>query len=767
MNRSIEYTQAMSNFDSVYNVSPTLIHQSTKYTPMSSLITSSMFSNRSSSPLFRRCKSPPLSRPILSGSGPKFNFDLYKMDQNNDEFDKDSLSSYRSLSPTSSRIIYHHPIHSSRLSPISKPQALSKLQQINDELCQTLAQSELTDRSPAHYHIHHYPLSQHSHEKYRSRSISEERSESTELEVSPRIHKARVTYKIHIPRRHQQSSRHRSAADVYSSDNPMFIDLYPTRDQGFVKQIRKKPDNQSPWIIDGSSIRRNSYSDSNTSQLSETPRGPYYGDKPIKSRRRSVRAKERPSSSSRYRSPSVTSGNRPDSAPFHVSDEYQESNASFSNTVPIRQQNGSIKQSKFIDSHIPSSKSKSSRQETSRNSADVTHKRRHSRTYDPHNESSSSRTRKPIWHPPSKTISEKSPKYFEPTLKSKYDVPTGKHITDGTESEPISQRKTLSDRTKIRNGDSNLKKHITNADSKVKSAWEPTVDGLSKSTVKEPKPSTTTNTDQNSLHNESIKPTTKPISKNQSIVDKNDDNVQDSSENESTTSERSKNQDSSRPPPRIEKPPTPQQPRKPSTELPKTTNGALKRRDDANNIHDENQTPLPTADVNNNKKTDNDNGEKSDAQNEQPTSPPHSSHKIPTSEHKTPSPKPTNKNDKLTSDDDRDENDDEVANSFDVNKWLDDASKAILGPSRKDDTVIPSQPLPKPKVKSPPRRKEPSPSRSPEVSDEDLYNPPFGPKRKNQQPSIPLPPPPQPPPPPPPTTTTTTGETNEVDDFFN
>ncbi|CAF4804465.1 unnamed protein product, partial [Rotaria sp. Silwood2] len=90
---------------------------------------------------------------------------------------------------------------------------------------------------------------------------------------------------------------------------------------------------------------------------------------------------------------------------------------------------------------------------------------------------------------------------------------------------------------------------------------------LSKSTVKEPKPSATTNTDQNSLNNESTKPIIEPTSKNQNLVHGNDHSIQYSSENESTKSERSKKQDSSRSTPRIEKPPTPQQPRKPSTEL--------------------------------------------------------------------------------------------------------------------------------------------------------------------------------------------------------
>ncbi|CAF5161397.1 unnamed protein product, partial [Rotaria sp. Silwood1] len=114
----------------------------------------------------------------------------------------------------------------------------------------------------------------------------------------------------------------------------------------------------------------------------------------------------------------------------------------------------------------------------------------------------------------------------------------------------------------------------------------------------------------------------------------------------------------------------------------KTTDGALIRKNNTNNIHDENQPSLPTADANNNNKITDNNEEKSDSQNEQPRLSPSSSPKISTSKRQTPSPKPNNKNDELINDNDRDENDEEVANSFDVNKWLDDASKAILGPSR-------------------------------------------------------------------------------------
>ncbi len=110
---------------------------------------------------------------------------------------------------------------------------------------------------------------------------------------SPKIHKARVTYKIHVPRRHRhrKSSRRRSTSDESSRDEPVVVDLYPTRDQGFAREIRQDYDNQSPWIINGKSIRRNSYSDTKTSRPPRTPKDAYYDDKPIKLYRRSNRDK--------------------------------------------------------------------------------------------------------------------------------------------------------------------------------------------------------------------------------------------------------------------------------------------------------------------------------------------------------------------------------------------------------------------------------------------------------------------------------------------
>jgi len=255
MDRSIQYTPAMYNFDSVYNAAPNPVHQPTIYIPIS-------HENRSS----------------LRSSNPKFNFDLYNPTESHS-------ASFDYPSPSSSVIIHHQPVYSP---PPAPSQSILKLRQINDELCYTLAQCDITTQSqpspPPHYQIHHYPIS---HETYRSRSPSEEDSSSTESEPIIKKHNARITYKAHIPRRQNSLSNIDqlliSTSDVYSHDDPMTIDLYPTRDQGFVKKIRNRPDNQSPWLADTSPIRRNSYSEASTYR---TPRGPYYDEKPIEPKSR-------------------------------------------------------------------------------------------------------------------------------------------------------------------------------------------------------------------------------------------------------------------------------------------------------------------------------------------------------------------------------------------------------------------------------------------------------------------------------------------------
>ena len=143
MARPVEYVQALSNFGSAYNATTDAIYQS-KLRPDFS----STYPLRSSSPLFHRSKSPPPQYPLYTEAGPRFNFDLYRM---NDTFDDP---------PASSSIVHHHyPDFSPPASPSS---ALSKLRQINDELCHSLARAELDEPPPrraAHYHIHHYPVS--------------------------------------------------------------------------------------------------------------------------------------------------------------------------------------------------------------------------------------------------------------------------------------------------------------------------------------------------------------------------------------------------------------------------------------------------------------------------------------------------------------------------------------------------------------------------------------------------------------------------------
>ena len=86
-----------------------------------------------------------------------------------------------------------------------------------------------------------------------------------------------------------------------------------------------------------------------------------------------------------------------------------------------------------------------------------------------------------IWHPPSRKIPHKPPKHYEPTLGPDHDE---------TQSEPRSERKPLPDQTKIRTTNPKMKKRIADAESKIKSTWQPTVIGIPRSSGKESKPST-------------------------------------------------------------------------------------------------------------------------------------------------------------------------------------------------------------------------------------------------------------------------------------
>ncbi|UJR38095.1 hypothetical protein I4U23_030775 [Adineta vaga] len=534
MERTVEYVQSMSNFDSIYNAPLNVISQTPPYIPLISVVPFSVLPNRPTSPIFRRCVSPPSRQPILPPPGPKFNFDLYKTNESiNDCCDGRISPSYRSLSPTSSNVIHHRSTYSPLSSP-SNTRTYLKLREINDDLYQTLAQTEFNDPSTSapHYHIHHYPVSQHSYPTYRSRSVHDKYSSSTELEMSPKLHQARVTYRVHFPSEHHQkqsqsrkSSRHRSpspsssSSDLSSNEEPIIIDLYPTKDQGFIEKERIRSDHRSPWIVDGTALRRNSYTDSSTSRSYKISKGLYYGDKPIKTRRRSNHDKEQ------------------------------------------------------LSSH----------------------------------RSSSSKKHERVWRPPSKSTSDRPPKYFEPTLKSERDMPTRvRSAIDGIESDQVSQRKTSSNQPHIRTSDPKFKRRIENAESKVKTAWEPTVTGLSQSPVKEskpptshlikqttfvtppkshakpvpsepstpvkkpitvpPQPSTTASTGRSSVNDLPIKPMFESTPRDQSIAEKNNESVEDLFQNESHISEPADRKHESH----SSLPTLPEQPRKPSTELPKS-----------------------------------------------------------------------------------------------------------------------------------------------------------------------------------------------------
>ena len=161
MDRSIEYAQALSNFDSVYNAPTHLANPTLFQAPTFSSFPEVLY--RPASPLFRQCASPTSRVPLLYGPGPKFNFDLYTMDDDLDVYERDSLNSYRPQSPFISTEIRHDAIYSLLQPSDSKLQALERLRHVNDEMCQSLARSEAVDaihRPPQHYHIHHYPVSQ-------------------------------------------------------------------------------------------------------------------------------------------------------------------------------------------------------------------------------------------------------------------------------------------------------------------------------------------------------------------------------------------------------------------------------------------------------------------------------------------------------------------------------------------------------------------------------------------------------------------------------
>lgn len=450
----------MSNFNSAYNVSANYVQRPPIYMPVS---TSASFSS------------------IPTRSDLKFNLDLYN------PHGYSSASSFEYPSPSSSVIIHHHPVHSPPPLPPPPSQAISKLRQINDELCYTLAQCDLDSqtRAPApHHHIYHYPISPGPSRSPSPRAIS---SSSSESEPIPKRRNARMTYKAHVPRRpnplNEVDHLLLTTSDVYERDDPMTVDIYPTRDQGFIRKIRNRPDNQQPWFPDSPPLRRNSYSENSTYR---TPRGPDYNNRPITPSSRLASGKgllakknnrnRSFSSIVRPRSSSVKSRIRPETAPINL---LRQSADPFSSIAPVWRPNGSIKRPKFIGSHEPPRKPRPTSEPTW-NPGGTAMKKKEFRALDP---TSKSITRKhePVWHPPPINPTRKPMKYFEPSMKPELMEPI-------QQTAPLMRKKTV-----IPNANPMLKTRIAKAESKVKSAWtEPTTTVVKPKPPIAPRPITTT-----------------------------------------------------------------------------------------------------------------------------------------------------------------------------------------------------------------------------------------------------------------------------------
>lgn len=442
----------MSNFNSAYNITASYAQRPPIYMPVS---TSASFSS------------------IPTRSDLKFNLDLY----NPHEYSP--AASFDYPSPSSSVIIHHHPVHSPPPPPPAPSQAISRLRQINDELCYTLAQCDLDSqrRVPVpHHHIHHYPISPGPSRSPSPRAISSS-SSSLESEPIPKRRNARMTYKAHIPRRpnplNEVDQLLLTTSDVYERDDPMTVDIYPTRDQGFIRRIRNRPDNQQPWFPDSPPLRRNSFSESSTYR---TPRGPDYDNRPITPNSRLANRKgllEKKNKTERIlsllvrpRSSSVKSRRRPEVASINL---LRQSTDPFSSTAPVWRPSGSIKDPKFIGSNEPPRRQRPT-SEPVWNPGGTLARKKEVRAFDPMSKTIPQK-HEPVWHPPPKNPMRKSVKYFEPSIKPELIVPV-------QQPAPLTRKKVV-----IPNANPMLKTRVAKAESKVKSAWtEPTT------TVVKPKP---------------------------------------------------------------------------------------------------------------------------------------------------------------------------------------------------------------------------------------------------------------------------------------
>lgn len=340
---------------------------------------------------------------------PRISFDLYDPREQSIDYS----------SPTSSVIIHHHhPVYSPSPRPLQS-QAVSKLRQINNELCHTLAQCDLnTDSYPSpspHYHVHHYPIS-------RSPSSSSSSSSSDFEPISPKKPKARVTYKARVPRpRSELENLLISTSDAYTQQEPTTVDIYPSREHGFVKHIRNRPDNQSPWLPE----RRFSFS--------ETPRAPNYENQLLQPNNRLLKANKKPERRRR----------------------------SFSASAPVWRPNGSIKPPKFIGSNGPLSKPKPARREPVWNPTGSIPKAKPFHSFEPTSTVSQSKAHEPVWHPPSANPTRKPTKYFEPTSKIEAEKPIKKEFSTKIKT-----------KTRVQSANPQLKARVASATSKIDSAWK-------------------------------------------------------------------------------------------------------------------------------------------------------------------------------------------------------------------------------------------------------------------------------------------------------
>jgi hypothetical protein len=134
----------------------------------------------------------------------------------------------------------------------------------------------------------------------------------------------------------------------------------------------------------------------------------------------------------------------------------------FSSAGPEWRPTGSVKRSKFIGSNDPPSETRPPRPERTWNPAGSVNKTKPIRAFDPVRKPSLVKSQENLWKPSSKTASEKVPRYFEPTLKPELTAPL-----------PLAPRKTMKNTKRVPSADPKIKTRIAQAESKVKSAWQP------------------------------------------------------------------------------------------------------------------------------------------------------------------------------------------------------------------------------------------------------------------------------------------------------